>query len=208
MFPPAKKPTGPGGPPDPFAPPAGAGPGPGGPPDPFAAGPPPMPVGPGGPPDPFGGAPLGMTPGMPGPGQGMDPMQAMNGGIGAGPDPSMTGGAPAQDLGPPMGPDGFPVGGSMPPPSPDGGMGDMGGSALLQALAGGGAPQGGDPYAVGPLDAQNAFQGIGGGDPNMGQQQLLQMLALAQMGVGGGAGPGSSGADPGGNNIGSSMPGC
>lgn len=199
MFPPAKKkPPTPGGPPDPFAPQAGAAPPPG-PPDPFG-GPPP-----GG--DPFGGGaqpPLGMQPGIPPPGGGMDPMQAMLGGIGS--DPRMTGGVP-QSQGPPMGPDGFPVGGSMPPMGPDGDDPDMGGSDLLAALSGamGGSGPGGnpnDPYAVGPMDPLRAFQGIGQGDPNMGQQQMLQMLALAKMGVGG---PGGSGADPGGGQIGSML---
>lgn len=204
MFPPSKKkPSGPGGPPDPFAPPEGPGGPPTGPPgmDPFGGGggmPPPMP-GQGGPPDPFGGPPLGMAPGMPKPGQGMDPMQAMNGGIGA--DPGMLAGTP-QDNGPPMGPDGFPVGGSMPPPCEDGGMCDMGGSDLLQALAGGGGGVGGDPYGQPPGAPGQVFEGMGQGDPNMGLQQLLQMMALGQMGVGG---PGSSGADPGGNQVGSSL---
>ena len=122
MFPPQKKPpaggpsTNPGGPPDPFGPPPGGSPPPPG-----------MPPGI----DPFGGGgmpPMGMAPGMPKPGQGMDPMQAMMQGLG--PDPSMTAGAP-QDLGPPMGPDGFPVGGSMPPMG-DGGE-SMGGVRLAQS---------------------------------------------------------------------------
>jgi hypothetical protein len=143
--------------------------------------------------DPFGGGaqpPLGGVK----PGQGMDPMQAMLNGLG--PDPSMTQGAP-QDQGPPMGPDGFPVGGSMPPPCDDGSCGDMGGSDLLKALAGN---MGGDPYGQPPGAPDQMFQGIGTGDPNMGVNQLLSMLALGQMGVGG---PGSSGADPGGGQIGS-----
>ena len=143
---------------------------------------------------------MGMAPGMPKPGQGMDPMQAMMQGLG--PDPSMTAGAP-QDLGPPMGPDGFPVGGSMPPMG--GGDESMGGSDLLKALAGGGMGGGmnpGDPYGQPPGAPDQMFQGIGQGDPNMGLQQLLQMLAIGQMGAGG---PGSSGMDPGGGQIGSTL---
>ena len=116
MFPPPKKPAGPGGPPPKsgLPGPGGPPPGPGGPPpggDPFGpapAGGPAMPPGM----DPFGGGampPLGMGAGMPKPGQGMDPMMAMMNGLG--PDPSMESGAPPSQ-GPPMGPDGFPVGGS------------------------------------------------------------------------------------------------
>jgi hypothetical protein len=43
-----------------------------------------------------------------------------------------------------------------------------------------------DPYDAGPL-GHATFQGMGQGDPNMGVQQLLAMLALASAGVGGGA---------------------
>ena len=199
MFPPSKKPAAGGPPPgaDPFGgPPGGAPPlgglPPGG--DPFGpapAGGPAMPPGM----DPFGGAaqpPLGMAPGMPKPGQGMDPMMAMLQGLG--PDPSMTAGAPA-DQGPPMGPDGFPVGGSLPPPI-DGDSQDMGGSDLLQALAGSAGGVGGDPYGQPPGAPDQMFQGLGTGDPNMGIQQMLQMFALGQMGVGG-PGAGTSGVDVG-----------
>lgn len=136
--------------------------------------PPRGPVGP--PPDPMsmlgGMPPPGMTP----PGGGMDPMAAMMGGIGLippAPSPSPAGLA---------GPDGLPVGGSIPP-----GMGpsDLGGSALLAALMGSG-----DPYSQPPGAQPTA--GVGTGDPNMGLTNLLNLLALGQMGVGGGApGPGA-----------------
>ena len=206
MFPPPKKPAGPGGPPPKsgLPGPGGPPPGPGGPPpggDPFGpapAGGPAMPPGM----DPFGGGampPLGMGAGMPKPGQGMDPMMAMMQGLG--PDPFMSAGAPPSQ-GPPMGPDGFPVGGSMPPPG-----GDMGGSDLLQALAGGmgGGDIGADISQLPPGAPDQMFQGIGQGDPSMGLQQMLQMLALGQMGVGGGPASGGSGMDLGGGQIGSAL---
>jgi hypothetical protein len=119
----------------------------------------------------------------------MDPMMAMMQGLG--PDPTMGGGQPQ---GPPVGPDGFPVGGSMPPMG-DGDDPSMGGSDLLQALQG--SMGGGDPYGVGPMDPSQGFQGIGTGDPNMGIEQLLQMLALGQGGVGGAPGGGGGLVDPG-----------
>ena len=75
----------------------------------------------------------------------------------------------------------------------------MGGSSLLQALAG---SMGGDPYGQPPGAPDTMLQGIGTGDPKLGMQQMLQMFALGQMGVGG---PGSSGADPGGGQIGSTL---
>lgn len=63
----------------------------------------------------------------------------------------------------------------------------MGGSGLLQALhaslSGG---QGGDPYGVAPGQSDIGFQGMGPSDPQMGAEGLLQLLALAGMGVGGG----------------------
>ena len=160
--------------------------GPGGPPDPFGG--PPS----GGPPDPFGGgpAPFEPPPGLPKPGQGMDPMMAMMHGLG--PDP-MSGG-PLAPMGPPLGPGRLPVGGSLPTPD-DGGDQDMGGSDLLKALAG--SLGGNDPYSVPPMGPDKGFQGMGTGDPGMGIEQMLQMLALGQMGVGGGPGTGSSGIDPG-----------
>ncbi|MDR3635694.1 MAG: hypothetical protein P4L84_17965 [Isosphaeraceae bacterium] len=114
----------------------------------------------------------------------MDPIAAMLGGLG-GAGPPAAGGP----QGPPMGPDGFPIGGSLPPPDPSGGD-EMGGSSLLQALAG---AMGGDQYTQPPGAPDTMFQGIGQGDPNMGIEQLLSMLALGQMGVGGGPSPASSG---------------
>lgn len=172
-------------------------PNPGGPPDPFGGGPPPSPPGadpfspvpaggPAMPPgmDPFGGAampPLGGSK----PGQGMDPITAMLGGIGGG---SLGATNPAPQ-GPPMGPDGLPVGGSMPAPGSDP---EMGGSPLLQSLVGSlGSGGGGDQYTLPPGGPDTVFNGIGSGDPQMGAEQLLSMLALAKMGVGGGPAPGS-----------------
>jgi hypothetical protein len=148
--------------------------------------------------DPFGGgaaAPLGPPPGMPKPGQGMDPMQAMLNGIG--PDPLGAGPPPQQ--GPPLGPGGLPVGGSLPQLGGDDGDPSMDGSGLLQALAGAlsAPPTAGDPYGVAPFQPSQGFEGMGTGDPGMGQEQLMQMLALAQLGIGGGPGAGSSGVDVG-----------
>jgi hypothetical protein len=136
---------------------------------------------------------------MPKPGQGMDPMMAMMQGLG--PDP-MGGGMPQAQQGPPTGPGGMPVGGSMPsmdPNCPDGDCGDMGGSDLLKALSGslGGGGMQGDPYGVSPMQPGQGFQGIGTGDPSMGLEQMLQLLALGGQGVGGGPGAGSSGLDTG-----------
>jgi hypothetical protein len=90
----------------------------------------------------------------------------------------------------------MPVGGSMPPigPGEDGGMD---GSGLLQALHGALSGAGGDPYGVAPPQPGIGFQGIGTGDPNMGLEQMLQLLALGQQGVGGGPGVGASGLDVG-----------
>jgi hypothetical protein len=181
MFPPEKKkPAGPGGPqsgapPDPFAPPAGPG-GPGV--DPTA----------GGVPDPFA-PPAGPQPGAAQPGQGIDPMVAMLQGLG----PEAFGQGSSGPQGPPVGPDGLPVGGSLPPLGDDGGLQDpsLGGSDLLQALQG--SLSGGDPYGVTPEQPGQGFQGIGTGDPSLGIEQLLQMLALGKQGVGGGP---DSGLDP------------
>jgi hypothetical protein len=173
MFPPQKKKPA-GGPP----PQGGAGP------DPMRGGagaPLPFGPGPGGPPP---------APSRVKPGQGMDPFQAMTQGLG----PDVLGGLGGPPQGPgglaPMGPGGLPIGGSMPQAEgPDGAPSDMGGSDLLQALAGaiGG---GGDPYATGPFPTS---LNVGTQDPNMGLEQMLQALALAQMGVGGQPGAGGSG---------------
>ena len=79
--------------------------------DPMAGGPPP-------PSDPFGGAPPmggppimpGLQPGAPKPGSPMDPMAAMMNGFGPDPMDAMT----PQAQGPPLGPNGLPVGGELP----------------------------------------------------------------------------------------------
>ncbi len=149
MFPPDKKKTG--------MPP---GPDPNDPGHTFGAGGPP-PMGPQGPP----------MSGMVKPGRGMDPMAAMLMGLG----PAM----PPVAQGPPTGPNGLPVGGTMPGPAD---MDGVGGSPLLAALFG--------SAGQGPV-----LGGVGTGDPSMGLDVMLQMLALANAGVGGG--PGSSGLDPG-----------
>ena len=83
----------------------------------------------------------------------------------------------------------------------------MGGLDLLQALAGGMAGMGGGDIGASisllpPGAPDQMFQGLGTGDPNVGIQQLLQMLAIGKAGVGG---PGSSGIDPGNGPIGNSL---
>jgi hypothetical protein len=175
-----KKPGG--GPPKPGGggPPFGGAGGPTPPPDPMGGGAALPFGGPGGPP-PMGGP-------MFKPGQGMDPFTAMTQGLG--PDIlGAAGGMPQGGAGPlaPMGPGGLPIGGSMPHGGPGGG--DMGGSDLLSALAG--AIGGGDPYAT---NGQPPNLNVGTQDPNMGMEQLYQMLALAQLGVGGQPGSGPIGA--------------
>jgi hypothetical protein len=45
----------------------------------------------------------------------------------------------------------------------------------------------GDPYAAGP-EGHGELAGVGMGDPNLGLEQMLQLLALGQMGVGGNSG--------------------
>ena len=106
-------------------------------------------------------------------------MMAMMGGM-----PDLVGGAGAGMPPPPpppgavMGPGNLPVGGSpFDPSDPDS---DMDGSSLLRALA----QNSSDPYA-GPPDGTEDLSSGGMGDPNMGLQQLLQLLALGQMGAGG-----------------------
>lgn len=143
--------------------------------------------------------PLGMPPGMMGlmggpqqqapfipapdarPGRGMDAVRAMQNGLG--PDPMAAGYPPADSA--PLGSEGLPIGGFVPPNLMDNDADDrMGGSDLLQALVRAAAPQG-DPYTQPPGGPDQGFQGMGTGDPNMGMAPLLQLLALAQMGVGG-----------------------
>jgi hypothetical protein len=141
---------------------------------------------------PFGPGPGGLPPQMSAsrtkPGQGMDPFEAMMQGLG----PDVLGGLGGPQQGPaslaPMGGNGLPFGGSMPRPGgPDDGQ-DMGGSDLLKALMG--SIGGGDPYATGPMPTN---LNVGSQDPQMGLEQMLQMLALSQMGVGGQPGAGGSG---------------
>jgi hypothetical protein len=112
-----------------------------------------------------------MRPGVK-PGQGMDPMMAMMMGMG---DMSHLG-PPAP--GAPMGPEGLPVGGGL--PSSDPAMDPaMDGSSLFQALT-----ASLDPYAS-PPEGHGELEGMGTGDPGMGLDQLLAMLALSKAGVGG-----------------------
>lgn len=117
-----------------------------------------------------------MRPSGPKPGQGMDPMEAMLGGMG-----DMGQFAPPAP-GAPMGPGGMPVGGGM--PSSDPGMDpQMGGSSLFQALNMGLEGGGGDPFASPPM-------GHGQLDPPPDDiNTLLGMLALMQSGAGGMGGP-------------------
>ncbi len=84
-----------------------------------------------------------------------------------------------------MGPGGLPIGGSMPEVDPLYSP-DMNGSPLLQAL------HGAVGYDAGP-EGHADLQGMGTGDPNMGLEQLIQMIAMSRAGVGGGVPPGGSG---------------
>jgi hypothetical protein len=114
---------------------------------------------------------------MPRPGGGMDPMAAMLNGL-----PPMAGPSPA---GPP---------GGSPMGSDPGFDPALDGSALMKSLN----LSLSDPYAAGP-QGYGDLSGMGTGDPSMGLEQLLQLLALGQMGVGGSPGsppPGSSGLMP------------
>lgn len=114
------------------------------------------------------GAPMPVAPGPqqpPIPGEPMDPFAAM---------------AMGQQQPPPMDPmlmQALMGGGGMP-------MGDGDMDAPMD-LMGMGMPGMGmaDPYAVPPGYSQQALSGAGVADPQMGLQQLLQMLALAQSGV-------------------------
>jgi hypothetical protein len=132
-------------------------------------------------------------PGMPPPGRGMDPMMAMLNGLPAGAPGGLPGGPPASPPPAPMGPEGMPVGGTSPFVDPNASP-NMGGSALLQALAASvGGDQGmgetGDPYDAGPL-GHAQLGGMGPAPPTEpGLEQLLAMLALAKSGVGGGQSP-------------------
>lgn len=125
-------------------------------------------------------------PGMPRPGQTMDPMMAMMNGM------PQFGQPPPPPPGPPMGGGGLPVGGSMPELDPNSNE-DMGGSSLLQALS-----QSIGGYDAGP-EGHGELEGMGTGDPNMGLEQLLQLIAMGNAGVGGtpetGVPPGGSGVN-------------
>jgi hypothetical protein len=93
----------------------------------------------------------------------------------------------------PAGPSGLPFGASIP-----GGEPQTSNSPLLQALM---ASLGGeaDPYGVPPQEQGHVMDGVGLGDPQMGLEQLLATIAMAQAGVGGGQQggpvPGGSGVD-------------
>lgn len=154
-----------------------------------------------------GGAPLGpmdmAAMGMggfgPAPGQGMDATRAMHFGLA---DPYKAGPPPGPQ-GTPIEPtSGLPVGGQVPPPEASKTNDPtMGGSKLLQALTQalggggpGGAPQGSDIYGQPPGGPDQVLSGIGTGSPQGGLEQILNLLALAQMGVQG-ANAGQSGID-------------
>jgi hypothetical protein len=125
---------------------------------------------PGGPPPPGPGGQQNLhSPpiGVPKAGQGIDPMQAMMGGMG---DMSQFGPPPPPSPGAPLGPNGLPIGGGL--PSSDPGMDpNMDGSGLFQAMN-----MQLDPMGGGLGDDPN-----GGGQ--MGLEQLLQMLAMSQAGT-------------------------
>jgi hypothetical protein len=79
----------------------------------------------------------------------------------------------------PAGPGGLPYGASMPP---DGEPSDS--PLIAQLMA---SLQSGDPYTTGTGPDPDGVLGMGDGtDPNMSAEQLLQLLALGQAGVGGG----------------------
>lgn len=140
-------------------------------------------------PMPIPGAPMGPPPGMPQPGTGVDPILAMLGQAGPGLIPPPPPPSPF-----PQGPNGLPPGGAMPDFDGDEAMPtEIADSPIISALMGGA-----DPYGVGPMEPPNVFDGAGVGDPNSGMQQLIQLLMLAQSGLGGtGVSPApSSGAEP------------
>ena len=140
-------------------------------------------------PTPIPGAPMGPPPGMPQPGTGVDPILAMLGQAGPGLIPPPPPPSPF-----PQGPNGLPPGGSMPDFDGDEAMpAEIADSPIISALMGGA-----DPYGVSPMEPPNVFDGAGVGDPNSGMQQLIQLLMLAQSGLGGtGVSPApSSGAEP------------
>lgn len=121
-----------------------------------------------------------MPAGMPKAGQTMDPMQAMLGGLGGG----MGMPPPPPAPGPPMGPGGLPVGGTQPSVDPWFNP-EMSGSSLLQGLS----RSIGDPYSAGP-EGHADLDNIGPQDPNMGLEQLIQLISMVQSGAGPEAGGG------------------
>lgn len=115
--------------------------------------------------------PMTLPPGMPRPGAGMDPMAAMLGGLGLMPP------MPSPNPSGVSGPNGLPVGGSLPADvTPQ----DMGGSALMRALIQSESP---DPYTQPP--GVQPLAGMGTSDPQGGLGDIMNLLALAQMGVAG-----------------------
>lgn len=131
----------------------------------------------GGPPPPGQGAQQNLhhpPAGLPKAGQGINPMQAMTQGMG---DLSALGPPPPPSPGAPMGPNGMPVGGQLPSSDP---MVDpsMDGSGLFQALN----------MQLDPMGGQS-LQDPSQGDPQMGLEQLLEMLAMSQAGAMPGQGP-------------------
>jgi hypothetical protein len=116
--------------------------------------------------------PGGPYQGMPMAGQGFDPNDAMMGMGGPGMWSSASG---SMDPTYPMGPEGLPFGGSM----PEGPMA-LHDSPLLSSLLGSMSHS----YELPPGGPDHVFDGESSEDPHMGLEQLLQMLALAQGGVG------------------------
>ena len=94
-----------------------------------------------------------------------------------------------------MGPGGPPPMGGMPP-----GMDPMMGNMMGGGMPGMGMDpnmmMGSDPYATMPGEPDHALDGVGTGDPQMGLQQMIQLLMLAKAGVGGGSARSSSGLTP------------
>lgn len=77
--------------------------------------------------------------------------------------------------------------GPMPAPMPPMTMGepDMDDNPMLSAMLSGvgSRPDMQNPYATLPGESQHVFDGIGVADPQMGLQEMLKLLMLAQAGV-------------------------
>ena len=145
----------------------------------------------GGPPMPAASAPQD----PPLPGEAVDPMTAMMGQVSPSPVPPAP--APFPGQAPPVGigPGGY----GMPPGmmgEPDADDNPML-SALLLGAGGQNSPMGaappvgmpgglmpGDPYSTLPGEPDHAFDGVGTDDPQMGLEQMIQLLMLAKAGVG------------------------